>query len=30
LAKLAIGNDIPDALQLPDYKWPALDHSAIV
>jgi 2-polyprenyl-6-methoxyphenol hydroxylase-like FAD-dependent oxidoreductase len=28
LAKLAVGRDIADKLQLPDYKWPALINSA--
>ena len=25
LARLAVGRDIADTLQLPDYRWPSLD-----
>ena len=28
LAKLAVGKDIADALELPEYKWPSLDRLA--
>jgi hypothetical protein len=28
LAKLAVGRDIADSLELPDYRWIALDDVA--
>jgi hypothetical protein len=29
LAKLAVGRDIADSLELPDYRWAALDDLAV-